>query len=80
MDQEKKQNYIELKTQLGNIRQKVESLNKDYVTITSYLENGIKIDNKLLEKEKWDMIGNQQKQVLTEINQEVLPFIEKMIS
>ncbi len=79
MDDLKKQDYIRLKNDLLSIRNLIDSLNKDYVTLTSYLERGLKIDNRIIEKEKWDMIGNRQKEVLTDINQVVLPYIEKNI-
>ena len=75
-----KQEYIRLKSQLLTIRTQIESLNKDYATITNYLNKGLKINDNILNSEDWNTIGNNQKYIINDLNQVVLPVINRNIN
>ena len=75
-----KQDYIRLNSQLLTLRTQIESLNKDYATITNYLNKGLKINDNILNSEDWNTIGNNQKYIINDLNQVVLPVINRNIN
>lgn len=79
-NEQRRQEYINIKSQLLSIYTQIDSLNKDYNTLTSYLEKGLKIDGKIMNSDDWNSIGNNQKDILNNTNQVILPIINRNIN
>ena len=79
-NEQRRQEYINIKSQLLSIYTQIDSLNKDYNTLTSYLEKGLKIDGKIMNFDDWNSIGNNQKDILNNTNQVILPIINRNIN
>ena len=69
MSEEELQKYIILRSELQAIKTNTESLESDKNKLISLLNNSFKINNKIIEKEKFEEISNNINEAKDSINQ-----------
>lgn len=80
MDDKKKEAYMDLKNKILNIREDIYSLNADYNRLSNYLNKGLRVDNSIINNNDWYSIGVNQKYITDDINQGLLPVINRNIN
>lgn len=74
-----KEKYLNLQSNLYDIRIKLTSLIEDYDLLKSSVKNALLIDDKIVEEELFSLISKELGNVFTELTDNVIPSINNKI-